>query len=82
MKHLLFKMSTTFQPTLNLLGKNKLTNNLYLFISHKKEEQIKEEIKKYTIKDKNTINKHLEDINNYELKISEDLIKKMNEISK
>lgn len=59
-----------------------LISHLHQTISIKKEDCIKSEMKKYTIKDKHTIQKHLEEIENHKLKISSDVLHKLKELVK
>lgn len=60
----------------------KLINSLFSALSHKKEELLKNDLKKLTVKDKNLVIKILDDINFNGWQISEDTIKKLNELVK
>jgi len=59
-----------------------LISQLHQFISLKKEELLRAEIKRFSVKDKNNIIKHLEDIENNKLKINSDVLHKLKELIK
>jgi hypothetical protein len=60
----------------------KLVNKLLNYISAKKDEQFKNDLKKLTVKDKPAVLKILEDIESNKWKISEEVMKKLLEIAK
>ncbi len=55
---------------------------LFDFLCQKKEESLKNDLKKLTSKDKTTVLKHLEDIEINKWIISEEVIKKLHDLSK
>ena len=59
-----------------------LVTSLHAIISMKKEENLKTELKKLTVKDKNAIMKHLDDIKIHDLKVSADVIQKLRDLIK
>jgi hypothetical protein len=60
----------------------KLTTKLFLYISNKKDEQIRNDLKKLTTKDKPAVLKLIEDIENNKWKVSEEVIRKLNDLAK
>jgi len=60
--------------------KTKLKDKFFQFLSMKKDEYYKNEIKKLTTKDKNTILKYLEDIEEYKWIVSSEIILKFKEL--
>jgi hypothetical protein len=59
-----------------------LAEKLYTIISNKKEESLRNDLKKLTNKDKAIVIKHLEDIDSNKWNINEEVIKKLNELVK
>lgn len=72
-----------YKDAKNYLPHNfKLTEILFNLISLKKEEHIKNDLKKYTAKDKAAVNKILEDIETNKWKINEEVLKKLHDLIK
>lgn len=59
-----------------------LCSDIFKYISTRKEENYKNEIKKFNAKDKNGIIKSLEDLNSNNWDITEETVKKLNELAK
>jgi hypothetical protein len=60
----------------------RLTTKLFLYISCKKDEQIRNDLKKLTAKDKPAVLKLLEDIDFNKWKVSDEVIRKLNDLAK
>jgi hypothetical protein len=72
-----------YKDSLNLIyPKTKQIEVLFNIICQKKEEMLRNDLKKFTNKDKNIILKHLEEIEVNKLKISEEVMHKLKELSK
>lgn len=70
-----------YQEAKEIYGVNpKLVEKFFSFISNKKDEDLKGEIKKLTAKDKNLIQKHLEEIKEHKLNVSHDVLARLNEL--
>lgn len=70
------------ETELVLTKENNLIIKLFTLISNKKEEQIKNDLKKYSAKDKNTILKILEDYNLNQWAIKDEVISKLRDLVK
>lgn len=76
-------MITVYKDSLNILGKeHTLIEKLFNLISTKKEDIIKNDLKKYSAKDKNTIVKVLEDIEFNQWNISQETKGKLKDLIK
>lgn len=76
-------MITIYKETEPVLTKeNELITKLFTLISNKKEDQIKNDLKKFTAKDKNNVLKILEDINLNQWAIKDEVVVKLKELIK
>ena len=74
---------STYNNSCNALGKdNELCVQLYDLICNKKEEEIKNGLKKFTPKDKNNIIKIIEDIETNQWNIDPEIVNKLRELIK
>ena len=76
-------MLQIYKETVDILGKDYDDEiKLFKLLSSKKEEEIKNQLKKFTAKDKNNITKLIEEIEFNQLIISEDIMAKLREFIK
>jgi hypothetical protein len=76
-------MFQVYKDTVEILGKDYEGEiKLFKLLSSKKEEEIKNQLKKFTAKDKNNITKLIEEIEFNQLIISEDIMTKLREFIK
>ena len=76
-------MLQVYKDTVGLLGKDYEDEiKLLKLLSGKKEEEIKNQMKKFTAKDKNNITKLIEEIEFNQLIISEEIMNKLREFIK
>ena len=76
-------MFQVYKDTVEILGKDYEDEiKLFKLLSSKKEEEIKNQLKKFTAKDKNNITKLIEEIEFNQLIISEDIMTKLREFIK
>ena len=76
-------MLQIYKETVDILGKDYDDEiKLFKLLSSKKEEEIKNQLKKFTAKDKNNITKLIEEIEFNQLIISEDIMTKLREFIK
>ena len=76
-------MLQVYKDTVDILGKdNEDEIKLFKLLSFKKEEEIKNQLKKFTAKDKNNITKLIEEIEFNQLNISEEIMAKLREFIK
>ena len=76
-------MLQAYKDTVEILGKDYDDEvKLFKLLSSKKEEEIKNQLKKFTAKDKNNITKLLEEIEFNQLLISEEVMTKLREFIK
>ena len=74
-------MLESYKNTSKILGENyPVEEKLYKILCNYKEEEIKKLINKFTNRDKNNAIKILEEVENNNLKINEDVIKKLKEL--
>ena len=59
-----------------------LNKKLFAVLSSKKEESLRNDLKKLTVKDKPAVLKHLEEIKAFKWNISEEVMKKLHELAK
>ena len=72
-----------YKDTIGILGKDYSDETKLLkLLSGKKEEEIKNQLKKFTAKDKNNITKLIEEIEFNQLIISEEIMSKLREFIK
>jgi hypothetical protein len=72
-----------YKDAVNILGENnELVRKFFKYCSTKREESIQQDMKKFTIKDKNTIMKLIEEINTIKWSISESTINSLNALIK
>ena len=76
-------MMQAYKETSDILGKdNEDEIKLFKLLSFKKEEEIKNQLKKFTAKDKNNITKLIEEIEFNQLNISEEIMTKLRDFIK
>ena len=76
-------MMQAYKDTSGILGKDyEDITKLFKLLSSKKEEEIKNQLKKFTDKDKNNITKLIEEIEFNQLIISEEIMAKLREFIK
>ena len=76
-------MLQVYKDTIGILGKDYSDETKLLkLLSGKKEEEIKNQLKKFTAKDKNNVTKLIEEIEFNQLIISEEIMAKLREFIK